>query len=174
MAYDRAVRLDEQRPEKFVQRPAPAEAQAVATRRAMHRAQWLDEALSEAFVRRKEKYAAAVALSVAISATLTGTVWADERVGAADHRGASHEARQHCEALDKNAVGSGVLRSEAPPPNYACSDGLRSANIVWNEETLDKWTTNPQIVAQGAETPFRTDSPPNRTNVLAYLNDRAK
>ena len=40
-----------------------------------------------------------------------------------------------------------------PPslPDYDYSDVLKSANIVWNEETLDKWLTDPQAVAPGAK-----------------------
>jgi cytochrome c2 len=47
----------------------------VAATRARSRADWQNEELSDAFLRRREKYVAAVALSVAVSTALTRTVW---------------------------------------------------------------------------------------------------
>ena len=54
------------------------------------------------------------------------------------------------------------------------SDALKSANIVWNEETLDKWLTDPQAVAPGAKMFFHLDNPQDRADVIAYLKERAK
>jgi cytochrome c len=119
-----------------------------------------------------------VALSVAISAALTGTVWAGGLIGDADHGQALHEARQHGDSLDKNDVGPrhrDVLgRKAASPPDYDYSDALKSANIVWNEGTLDKWLTDPQVVAPGAKMFFHLDNPQGRADVIAYLKERAK
>ena len=65
------------------------------------------------------------------------------------------EACQDCHSLDKNDVGPrhrGVFgRKAGSLPDYDYSDALKSANIVWNEETLDKWLTDPQAVAPGAK-----------------------
>ena len=63
-----------------------------------------------------------------------------------------------------------------PPrcPDYDYSDALKSANIVWNEETLDKWLTDPQAVAPGAKMFFHLDNPQDRADVIAYLKERAK
>jgi cytochrome c len=59
-------------------------------------------------------------------------------------------------------------------PDYDYSDALKSTNIVWNEETLDKWLTDPQAVAPGAKMFFHLDNPQDRADVIAYLKDRAK
>ena len=67
--------------------------------------------------------------------------------------------------------------SGARPPrcsDYDYSDALKSANIVWNEETLDKWLTDPQAVAPGAKMFFHLDNPQDRADVIAYLKERAK
>ena len=48
------------------------------------------------------------------------------------------------------------------------------ADIVWNEETLDKWLTDPQAVAPGAKMFFHLDNPQDRADVIAYLKERAK
>jgi cytochrome c len=133
---------------------------------------------SDAFLRRREKYAAAVVLAVAISAALTGTVWAGGRTGDANHGEVLYEACQDCHSLDKNDVGPrhrGVFgRKAASLPDYDYSDALKSANIVWNEETLDKWLTDPQAVAPGAKMFFHLDNPQDRADVIAYLKERAK
>ena len=75
MAYDHGGGLDRRLTVKYMRWARPAGAWTVAARRARKRAEWQDEESSDAFLRRREKYAAAVALSVAISAALTGTVW---------------------------------------------------------------------------------------------------
>jgi cytochrome c len=65
-------------------------------------------------------------------------------------------------------------RKAASLPDYDYSDALKSANIVWNEETLDKWLTDPQAVAPGAKMFFHLDNPQDRADVIAYPKDRAK
>ena len=136
------------------------------------------ERSTDAALRRREKYAAAVVLSVAISAALTRTVWAGGLSGDASHGEALYEACQDCHSLDKNDVGPrhrGVFgRKAASLPDYDYSDALKSANIVWNEETLDKWLTDPQAVAPGAKMFFHLDNPQDRADVIAYLKERAK
>ena len=159
--------------------PQPSRERDLFTRpRAKTRAQGLDEWSAQAFRRRSEKYAAAVVLSGAISAALTGTVWAGGQSGDASHGEALYEACQDCHSLDKNDVGPrhrGVFgRKAASLPDYDYSDALKSANIVWNEETLDKWLTDPQAVAPGAKMFFHLDNPQDRADVIAYLKERAK
>jgi cytochrome c len=133
---------------------------------------------SAAGLRRREKYLAAVMLAAAISAALAGTAWAGGLTGDADHGEALYEACQDCHSLDKNDVGPrhrGVFgRKAASLPDYDYSDALKSANIVWNEETLDKWLTDPQAVAPGAKMFFHLDNPQDRADVIAYLKERAK
>jgi cytochrome c len=131
-----------------------------------------------ASLRRREKYLAAVMLAGAISAALAGTAWAGRPTGDAGHGEALYEACQDCHSLDKNDVGPrhrGVFgRKAASLPDYDYSDALKSANIVWNEETLDKWLTAPQAVAPGAKMFFHLDNPQDRADVIAYLKERAK
>ena len=142
------------------------------------RAEGPDEEPSHAFLRRREKYAAAVVLAAAISAALAKTAWAGGLAGDAARGETLYEACQDCHSLDKNDVGPrhrGVFgRKAASLPDYDYSDALKSANIVWNEETLDKWLTDPQAVAPGAKMFFHLDSPQDRADVIAYLKERAK
>jgi cytochrome c len=132
----------------------------------------------DAFLRRREKYAAAVVLAGAISVMLAETAWAGGLVGDADRGEQLYQACTDCHSLDKNDVGPrhrGVFgRKAASLPDYDYSDALKSANIVWNEETLDKWLTDPQVVAPGAKMFFHLDNPQDRADVIAYLKERAK
>ena len=137
-----------------------------------------DEQSTYAVVRRREKYAAAVMLAAAISAALAETAWAGGLTGDAARGETLYEACQDCHSLDKNDVGPrhrGVFgRKAASLPDYDYSDALKSANIVWNAETLDKWLTDPQAVAPGAKMFFHLDNPQDRADVIAYLKERAK
>ena len=132
----------------------------------------------DAYLARKEKYAAAVVLACAISAALARTAWAGGLAGDAARGETLYEACQDCHSLDKNDVGPrhrGVFgRKAASLPDYDYSDALKSANIIWNEETLDKWLTDPQAVAPGAKMFFHLDNPQDRADVIAYLKERAK
>jgi cytochrome c len=160
-------------------RPAhPSRERELLSPSARPRVEWLDESFADASLRRREQYAAAVALTVAISAALIGTVWAGGLTGDASHGEALYEACQDCHSLDKNDVGPrhrGVFgRKAASLPDYDYSDALKSTKIVWNEETLDKWLTDPQAVAPGAKMFFHLDNPQDRADVIAYLKERAK
>ena len=142
------------------------------------RVEWSYEDSSDAFLRRRETYAAAVVLSVAISAALTGTVWAGGLIGDADREEAFRETRQHSDSLDKNDVEPrhrGVFGRKATSlPDCDYSDALKSANSVWNEEMLDKWLTDPQTVAHGAKMFFHLENPQDRADVIADLEERAE
>ena len=137
----------------------------------------LDEAASHA-LRRKEKYAAAVILAAAISAVLAETAWAGGLKGDPARGETIYEACQDCHSLDKNDVGPrhrGVFgRKAGSLPDYDYSEALKSANITWNEETLDKWLTDPQAMVPGAKMFFHLDNPQDRADVIAYLKERAK
>ena len=158
--------------------PSPREGEPSPRAGAGPRAEGLDEESSGAFLRRREKYAAAVVLAAAISAALAQTAWAGGLTGDANRGETLYEACQDCHSLDKNDVGPrhrGVFgRKAASLPDYDYSDALKSANIVWNEETLDKWLTDPQAVAPGAKMFFHLDNPQDRADVIAYLKERAK
>ena len=168
MAYDHGIGLDRRRTVKHMR----------WVRTAGQRSERPYEEPYDAFLRRREKYVAAVALSVAVSGALTGTVWASGMIGDAGDKEAVHETRQHSDSLDKNDVGPrhrGVFgRKAASLADYDYSDALKSANVVWNEETLDKWLTDPQAVAPGAKMFFHLENPQDRADVIAYLKERAK
>ena len=89
-----------------------------------------------------------------------------------------YEACTDCHSLDKNDVGPrhrGVFgRKAGSLPDYNYSDALKSSNIIWNEETLDKWLTDPQAFVPGVRMFFHLDNAQDRADVIAYLKERAK
>ena len=89
-----------------------------------------------------------------------------------------YQACGDCHSLDENDVGPrhrGVYgRKAGSLPDYDYSDALKNANIVWSEETLDKWLTNPQAFIPGAKMTFHLDNSQDRADVIAYLKEKAK
>ena len=155
--------------------PQPSRERDLLTRpRARTRVEDPHERSADASLRRREKYAAAVVLSCAISAALTGTVWAGGLTGDAVRGETLYQVCTDCHSLDKKVLGRVIAACSASLPDYDYSDALKSANIVWNEETLDKWLTDPQAVAPGAKMFFHLDNPQDRADVIAYLKERAK
>ena len=98
--------------------------------------------------------------------------------GDADRGEKLYEACTDCHSLDKNDVGPrhrGVFgRKAGSLPDYRYSAALKSASVVWNEEALDKWLTDPQAFIPGARMVFHLDSAQDRADVIAYLRERAK
>ena len=116
-----------------------------------------------------------VALAFVLAA---GPAAAGGLAGDADRGAQVYQACQDCHSLDQNDVGPrhrGVYgRKAGSLPDYAYSAALKSANIVWNEETLDKWLTDPQGLAPGAKMFFHLENAQDRADVIAYLKERAK
>jgi cytochrome c len=52
------------------------------------------------------------------------------------------------------------------------SDALKSANVVWDDKTLDEWIKNPQHVVPGNEMTFAgIKEEQSRTDLLAFLKE---
>jgi len=120
----------------------------------------------------------AAALVFAAVSLIAETAWAGGLVGDPARGETIYQACQDCHSLDKNDVGPrhrGVYgRKAGSLSDYDYSQALKSANIVWTEETLDKWLTDPQAVAPGAKMFFHLSNPQDRADVIAYLKERAK
>lgn len=83
-----------------------------------------------------------------------------------------------CHALDHEKVGprlAGVVgRKAGAIPNFDYSDALKKSGIVWNEEILDKWLTDPDSVVPGADMTFRLNDAMERAAIIAYLKETHK
>jgi cytochrome c len=72
---------------------------------------------------------------------------------------------------------SGIWDKKAgSDPNFSrYSDALKSANLVWDNNTLDAWITNPQLVIPGNEMTFPgVKEPQQRLDLLAFLKEATK
>ena len=126
----------------------------------------------------RAREAKAAVLVFAAASLIAETAWAGALAGDPARGETVYQACQDCHSLDKNDVGPrhrGVYgRKAGSLPDYDYSEALKSANIVWTEETLDKWLTDPQAVAPGAKMFFHLSNPQDRADVIAYLKERAK
>jgi cytochrome c len=78
-----------------------------------------------------------------------------------------------CHSPDANRVGPmhrGVFgRKAGSLPNYTYSKALKATDFVWNDETLDKWLTNPQAFVPGQKMNFKVAKAEDRADLIAYL-----
>ena len=117
-------------------------------------------------------------MALILASTLARPTFAGALSGDAARGERIYQACTDCHSLDQNDVGPrhrGVYgRKAGSLSDYSYSAALKSSNITWNEETLDKWLTDPQAFVPGAKMFFHLDSAQDRADVIAYLKDRAK
>ncbi|HTT13302.1 MAG TPA: c-type cytochrome [Burkholderiaceae bacterium] len=116
------------------------------------------------------KFASKVLLAVGIAACAPAAFAA----GDADAGRVVYQARcSACHSLDYNGVGPahrGVFgRAAAQAPGFVYSDALKSAHIVWNEETLDRWLTDPEKLVPGQRMGVNVPEARDRADVITYL-----
>ena len=56
--------------------------------------------------------------------------------------------------------------------NYSPAFVAAKSGIVWDEQTLDRWLTDPQAVIPGAVMPYKQADPDKRKLVIEYLKTR--
>ena len=78
-----------------------------------------------------------------------------------------------CHELDNIRVGPplrGVYnRAAGKDRQFAYSDAVKNASIVWDESTLDRWLTDTDSVIPGNDMAFRLNDRADRANIIAYL-----
>jgi cytochrome c len=94
--------------------------------------------------------------------------------GDATHGAALYNSRCiACHSPDANRVGPkhrGVFgRRAGALPDFNYSRAVRDADIVWNDQTLERWLANPQALIPGQRMNFRVSDPADRTDIIAYL-----
>ena len=78
-----------------------------------------------------------------------------------------------CHSLDANRVGPahrGVFgRKAGTAPDFDYSTAVRNSGVTWNEQTLDRWLTNPVAFIPGNKMGFRVALPEDRADIIAFL-----
>jgi cytochrome c len=78
-----------------------------------------------------------------------------------------------CHSLDANRIGPkhrGVFgRKAGSVADFTYSPAVKNSSVVWNEDTLPRWLTNPQEVIPGQRMNFRVSQPQDRADIVAYL-----
>jgi len=78
-----------------------------------------------------------------------------------------------CHSIDADRVGprlGGIVgRPAGSVPGYPYSPTLASADIVWDESSLDRWLAGPRRFLPGARMPFSLDDEADRRDLIAYL-----
>ncbi len=80
-----------------------------------------------------------------------------------------------CHALDHTKAGPPLGkvfgRSAAADPAFPYSKGLRTASLVWDEATLDRWLADPESVVPDTDMAFRLARPEERAAIIKYLRE---
>ncbi|MEW6000596.1 MAG: c-type cytochrome [Pseudomonadota bacterium] len=81
-----------------------------------------------------------------------------------------------CHSLDANRVGPALRgvygRRAGAASRYSYSPALRTSNIVWSAQTLDRWLQGPERVVPGTRMRFRLEDPNRRADVVAFLRQQ--
>jgi cytochrome c len=117
--------------------------------------------------------AAALAFAFLVALALAPSAFAS---GDAAHGAQVYKTCGICHSLDKNGVGpkhAGVFgRMAGTVPDYRYSPALQKSGIVWNDETLDKWLADPQVLVPGTKMFFALDNAKDRADVIEFLKEK--
>ena len=113
---------------------------------------------------------------VLVFAIVAALAWVQAAVAAAtnDIGRATFEKRcTGCHSLDKNKEGPrlrGVVgRQSASIPDFEYSAALKQANVLWGDESLDRWLKDPESVAPDNDMSFHVGDEKERKDIIAYL-----
>lgn len=117
-----------------------------------------------------------MALSAAMAALIVFVGLADQSSAQDVSRGARlFTACEACHAIDSlHRTGprlSGIIgRKAGTMPDFRYSRAMRNANVVWTEETLDRYMASPQSLIPGNLMPFAgLADAKDRADLIAYL-----
>ena len=83
-----------------------------------------------------------------------------------------------CHALDRDKEGprlGGIYgRRAGSGGDYPYSSALRESGIVWTDDTLDRWLTDPEAMVPGSDMGFRLEKAEERRLVIRFLREKGK
>jgi cytochrome c len=123
----------------------------------------------------RSHYPGRTALAAAILALLSSLLGTNARAATADDNAAAFARCAGCHSTQpgETKIGpslSGVFgRTSGSAPGFNYSPALKSANIVWNAQTLDKFLQNPNGFVHGVRMFVTVPNPDDRQSIIAYL-----
>jgi cytochrome c len=126
--------------------------------------------------RARDRYCAKIFAAAACATLLcSGGAYAE---GDADRGAQLYRGCEDCHSIEKNEVGpkhQGVVgRTAGSVPDFNYSPALKNSNVVWTEDNLDKWLTNPQAFVPGARMFYKVNKAQDRADLIAFLKERAQ
>lgn len=78
-----------------------------------------------------------------------------------------------CHSVEYNGVGpahKGVYgRKAGSAPDFMYSEALKRSAVIWDENTLNKWLTDPEKFIPGQKMGFLVPNAKERADLIAYL-----
>lgn len=78
-----------------------------------------------------------------------------------------------CHAMTTNGIGpahKGVFgRKAGSVQHYAYSPALKNSSLVWDENTLTAWLTDPEKLVPGQKMNFSVPKESDRADIIAFL-----
>jgi cytochrome c len=78
-----------------------------------------------------------------------------------------------CHSLDKNKEGPrlrGVYgRRAGTVVDFRYSDELKASQIMWDEQSLDRWLINPDAMVTNSDMAFHVSNPQERADIIRFL-----
>jgi cytochrome c len=83
-----------------------------------------------------------------------------------------------CHSLDRDKEGprlGGVYgRAAGTVRSFQYSDALRKSRIIWGEDALDKWLTDPEQLVPNNDMAFHLEKEEERREIIAYLKQGSR
>lgn len=83
-----------------------------------------------------------------------------------------------CHELTRNREGPQLQkvygRTSGTAPHFAYSSALKNAQIVWDDQSLERWLTDPDAFIPGNDMDFLVSKPQDRRDLIRYLKQSAE
>jgi len=113
-----------------------------------------------------------------IAATIGIPAWVNA-AGEASRGEQLYESRcTGCHSLDANRIGPmhrGVFgRKAGSVADFEYSGAVRRSKIVWNDQTLERWLTDPEKLIPGQKMGYQVPDPADRADIVAFLKKESQ
>ena len=127
----------------------------------------------------KHRRVVAITLECAVVAAAIGIPAWVSAAGEAARGEQLYESRcTGCHSLDTNRVGpmhrNVFGRKAGSVADFGYSSAVKRSKIVWNEQTLERWLTDPEKVIPGQKMGYQVPDPADRADIVAFLKKESQ